>query len=57
MAGDLTQYRVLFEGGRTMRKIIIPMLIAVALFLSGCAGESAEVIESTEPEAVTKRQF
>ena len=36
-----------------MRKIIIPMLIAVALFLSGCAGESAEVIESTEPEAVT----
>ena len=36
-----------------MRKIIIPILIVVALFLSGCAGESAEVTENAETEAVT----
>ena len=36
-----------------MRKIIIPILIVVALFLSGCAGESAEVTENAETEEVT----
>ena len=36
-----------------MRKNIIPILIVVALFLSGCAGESAEVTENAETEAVT----